>query len=86
MNNRKFKAWLKRHKYSAELFNPGDSDRIQKILNGESELVMQAITWVHMPQKHPYFWESLYRRQRTMSKRTRLFLSKLRDEAKRRGC
>lgn len=81
MNARKFKKWMRR-KSNHHWFD-GDSDGIQRILNGDKRAIMDSITWVYMPQGG-IFWHEVYS-GRKMSKRTRQFLAKLRDEAKRRG-
>lgn len=82
MNARKFKNWMRRNP-NKHWFG-GDSDGIQRILNGDKGAIMGNLTWAYMPQGGT-FWHEVYL-GRKMSKRTRQFLAKLRDEAKRRGC
>lgn len=81
MNNRKFKNWLKR---SGVSFNPSDSSYITEVLNGQRNSLMNAFMWLDSPQGDD-FWCVKFQGGR-LSKRTRSFLAKLRDEAKRRGC
>lgn len=81
MNNRKFRNWLKRENYK---FRSGDSRKIQKVLNGDTGLIIECLHWRSSPQGS-FHWSFLNRR-RGFSKRTRQFLAKLRDEARRRGC
>ena len=82
MNARKFKNWMRRN--TNRHWFDGDSDGIQRILNGDKSAIMGNLTWAYMPQGGK-FWHEVYN-GRKMSKRTRQFLAKLRDEAKRRGC
>lgn len=79
MNNRKFKNWLK--------LNPdiayANSGSIQDALNGDGREVYRSFSWARSPQGHS-FWDDKYCGGK-MSKRSRRFLAKLRDEAKRQG-
>lgn len=91
MNNRKFKNWMKRSNYANE-FSPHDSVLIQKALNGDVSNLGGALTWIYSPQFRTFngrdepFWAARAKGKARLSKRTRSFLAKLRDEAKRRGC
>lgn len=82
MNNRKFRNWLKRDGWNATW--AADADRIQDFLNGERDMILYSFEWVSMPQGGE-FWNAIYDGAK-ISKRTRRFLAKLRDEARRRGC
>lgn len=81
MNARKFRNWLK---LNDPYITPGDSKEIQHVLNGDVAATSYAILWADSPQGWS-FWREV-RQGARMSKRTRQFLAKLRDEAKRRGC
>lgn len=80
MNARKFRNWLKR---SGHQFAHVDSDRLQYILN-EKKGHGAAFLWHETPQGSDFWF--CKKAPLDLSKRTRQFLAKLRDEAKRRGC
>lgn len=91
MNSRKFKNWMRRVNYVDE-FGPKDSTLIQQALNGDIKKLGGALSWVSSPQIEwdiagkGHFWAARAEGKERLSKRTRQFLAKLRDEAKRRGC
>lgn len=81
MNARKFRNWLKRND---PWIVDGDSSEIQEVLNGNVLAVGSALQWGDAPQGWNFWYNAGDGAK--LSKRTRRFLSKLRDEAKRRGC
>lgn len=80
MNDRTFRNWLKRNNPHIA---PGDSDELQHVLNGSTLSIGGALQWGDSPQGW-IFWHDAAE-GRKLSKRTRQFISKLRDEARRRG-
>lgn len=81
MNARKFRNWIEEKN---PLITRRTSATIQKVLDGDYGLLMESFCWSEMPQG-VCFWQRRFRGAK-LSKRTRQFLAKLREEAKRRGC